>query len=113
MSAAVALCRFDDIPDGAARGFDPDDRGRDTIFVVRKGPRLYGWQNRCPHRGHEHMAWVKDGFLTPDGARIVCGAHGALYEIETGVCVDGPCVGRSLTPVPLLMKCGTVYLDRG
>ncbi|MCB1349484.1 MAG: Rieske 2Fe-2S domain-containing protein, partial [Maritimibacter sp.] len=75
------LCALAEIADGAARGVDPLGQGHDTMFLVRKGAAVYGWRNFCPHRGHDRMAWEKDGYLTHDGARIVCGAHGAEYEI--------------------------------
>ena len=32
---AIPLCAADAIAEGAARGFDPDDDGQDTLFVVR------------------------------------------------------------------------------
>ena len=105
------LCALDDIPDGAARGFDPLEQGRDTMFVVCQGARVVGWRNFCPHYGHEQMAWTKDDYLTHDGARIVCGAHGAEYEIDSGVCVAGPCVGKALSAVPLDIRDGHVFID--
>lgn len=108
--APTALCALAELADGTARGFDPLGQGHDTMFVVRKGGAVYGWRNLCPHRGHDRMAWVKDGYLTHDGARILCGAHGAEYEIETGICVAGPCLGRRLTPVPLALRAGEVVL---
>ena len=104
------LCALDEIAKGAARGFDPLGQGRDTMFVVRKGGQVFGWRNFCPHYGHEQMAWTKDGFLGHDGARIVCGAHGAEYEIESGVCVDGPCLGKALVAVPLEIQAGQVCI---
>ena len=104
------ICMVDDIPDGAARGVDPLGQGRDTMFVVRRGEKIFGWRNFCPHQGHEQMAWEKDAFLTHDSARIVCGAHGAQYEIDSGVCVAGPCVGKALTAVALEIREGQVYV---
>ncbi len=47
------------------------------------------------------MAWRTDGYLDGSGDYLACHAHGALFEIETGVCVRGPCLGRRLTAVPL------------
>lgn len=47
------------------------------------------------------MAWRKDAYLNGDKSRIVCHAHGAQFEIDTGHCLLGPCLGKSLTPVTL------------
>jgi len=105
------LCRLDDLPVGQSRGFDPLGEGRDTMFIVRQGDRLYGYRNRCPHYDNVRMAWKKDEFLNSDRSRIVCGAHGALFEIDTGRCTLGPCLGDSLTPVALDLREGEVFLS--
>jgi nitrite reductase/ring-hydroxylating ferredoxin subunit len=47
------------------------------------------------------MAWRKDAYLNAARDRIVCGAHGAQFQIHTGLCTLGPCMGQSLTPVAL------------
>ncbi|TMV87451.1 Rieske 2Fe-2S domain-containing protein [Thioclava sp. BHET1] len=107
----TALCRLNELIDGASHGFDPLSEGRDTMFVVRQGERVFGWRNSCPHYDHARMAWKKDEFLNGDKSHIVCGAHGALFEIDTGTCILGPCIGRSLTPVALTIREGALYLS--
>jgi nitrite reductase/ring-hydroxylating ferredoxin subunit len=57
------------------------------------------------------MAWRKDAFLNADGSRIVCAAHGAQFEIDSGLCVLGPCIGESLTRVHIIEEDGSLYLD--
>jgi nitrite reductase/ring-hydroxylating ferredoxin subunit len=54
-----------------------------------------------------------DAFLTPDGSLILCSSHGALFEIATGLCVGGPCLGRSLRRVPVRIEAGLVMLEEG
>ncbi len=110
VEVAHPLCRMDDLPDGRSRGFDPLGEGRDTMFIVRQGDRLYGYRNHCPHYSNARMAWKKDEFLNVDRSRIMCGAHGALFDIETGQCTLGPCLGDSLTPVALERRGEEVYL---
>jgi naringenin degradation protein FdeD len=78
-------------------------------FVVRAGAQLRGYVNSCPHAGHP-LDLRPQQFLTADGTLILCSSHGALFEKATGYCVAGPCVGRSLTSVPLQVKCGFVLL---
>ena len=104
------LARIDEIEDRHSRGFDPLGEGRDTMFIVRQGTRLHGWRNLCPHYENARMAWKKDEFLNADRSRIVCGAHGALFEIDSGECVLGPCLGRSLTPVELRVVEGEIFV---
>jgi nitrite reductase/ring-hydroxylating ferredoxin subunit len=100
MQANMRLCHISELPEGKARGFDPQHTGQDTVLIVRQGERLFAWADRCPHHGTP-MAWRKDAYLNAAGDRIVCGAHGAQFAIDTGLCTLGPCLGDALTPVPL------------
>jgi nitrite reductase/ring-hydroxylating ferredoxin subunit len=107
---AMRLCHLDDLPDGGSRGFDPRGRGQPTLFVVRQGLRLHAYADVCPHLGTP-MAWRRDAYLDGARAHIVCAAHGALFEIDSGRCVLGPCLGDTLTPIPLtLHDNGEVHL---
>jgi 8-oxo-dGTP diphosphatase len=61
------------------------------------GARAY--RNVCPHvpipldRGGEPLL-TEEGFLA-------CRNHGALFAVEDGFCVAGPCAGESLEPIPV------------
>jgi nitrite reductase/ring-hydroxylating ferredoxin subunit len=104
------ICRLSDLERHGARGFTIGEgdfplRG----FVVRAGDGVRGYVNRCPHAGHP-LDLLPQRFLTADGALILCGSHGALFEKASGQCVAGPCVGRSLVPVPLEVRRGCVLL---
>jgi nitrite reductase/ring-hydroxylating ferredoxin subunit len=103
------LCQADEIAEGAARGFDLDGEGEDTIFLVRVGGKLSGWRNACPHIDGAPMAWRRDGYLNAAGNLIVCYAHGAEFRPDTGVCVQGPCYGDRLTPAPIEEDEGALY----
>jgi nitrite reductase/ring-hydroxylating ferredoxin subunit len=106
----MRLCHLDDLPDGGSRGFDPQGSGQDTLLVVRRGRQLFGYADACPHHGTP-MAWRKDQYLDAARTHIVCGAHGARFDITTGLCVLGPCLGDALSPVALsLHDNGEVHL---
>ncbi|RDK02473.1 Rieske (2Fe-2S) protein [Paraburkholderia lacunae] len=94
---AVRLARFDDLDDPGSRGFDPAGQGRDTLLLVRRGHEVFAYLDACPHYGGTPMAWRKDAYLNGDGTRIVCHAHGAQFDIATGECLVGPCLGQRLT----------------
>ncbi|MCU0976910.1 MAG: Rieske (2Fe-2S) protein [Steroidobacteraceae bacterium] len=81
-------------------------------FVVRRGDTIHAYRNRCPHAGHPLNLKPHD-FLTPDRSLIVCFSHGALFEIATGYCVDGPCAGQSLEALPVEVIGGHVFLAEG
>ncbi|KRB93566.1 Rieske (2Fe-2S) protein [Noviherbaspirillum sp. Root189] len=107
------LCMLNDIPDGASRGFDPGKRGRDSILMVRRGQRIFAYRDSCPHYGNDGppMPWRKDDYLNKGGTRILCSAHGAEFEIETGKCTYGPCIGLSLQALPTVVTPeGEIYI---
>mgnify|MGYP001187792700 CR=1 FL=1 len=107
----IRLAASEDIPEGQSRGFDPLERGKDVMFVVRHQGVLYGWVNSCPHIPGAPMAWKKDAYLDASGQHVCCHAHGALFEPDTGLCVQGPCRGAHLMPVPgLHEENGALYL---
>jgi nitrite reductase/ring-hydroxylating ferredoxin subunit len=104
------ICRFADVADPGARAFtigtgDWPLRG----FVVRAGKEVRGYINHCPHAGHP-LDLVPHRFLTHDGALILCGSHGALFDKLSGYCIAGPCAGRSLRPIALKLAAGYVML---
>ncbi|WP_110634452.1 Rieske 2Fe-2S domain-containing protein [Pseudomonas sp. CC120222-01a] len=89
------LCPLADIGELQSRGFDPERNGSDTVFVVRHGGILRVYENKCPHL-LVPLEYRKNRFLSADGARIICYAHGAQFRPEDGVCVYGPCLGERL-----------------
>ncbi|MCP3735592.1 Rieske (2Fe-2S) protein [Sphingomonas sp. RP10(2022)] len=106
--AGVALAPLTDIPDGTARNFVLQLRaGRFHGFVVRRGEAVFGYVDRCPHAGVP-LAQKLDDYLTPAGDLIVCDWHGALFTIDKGLCVGGPCVGQRLGAWPVTVRNGIV-----
>jgi nitrite reductase/ring-hydroxylating ferredoxin subunit len=104
------ICRFADLEDPGARAFtmaasDWPLRG----FIVRVGGEVRGYINYCPHAGHP-LDITPHRFLTHDGALILCGSHGALFDKLSGYCIAGPCAGRSLRPIALQLEAGFVML---
>jgi nitrite reductase/ring-hydroxylating ferredoxin subunit len=106
MTVAYAICSMSDIPSQRARGFSlmrVEDDGSTRpwpIIVVRWGRQVFGYVNHCPHHG-ANLDWERNQFLDPNGTRLMCGKHGALFDLGTGLCVDGPCKGQRLVPVNL------------
>jgi nitrite reductase/ring-hydroxylating ferredoxin subunit len=94
-----ALCRLDEIEDGEGRGFTLGE-GPEALelVVLREGGRVFGYVNSCPHTGTP-LEWLPDQFMSEDGGHILCHTHGALFRIEDGHCVAGPCAGDALRPV--------------
>lgn len=107
------LCPLVSLPDPGSRGFEVEiDGAMRSIFVVRQGHEVKGYLNHCPHIGAE-LNWQPDAFLDTDQRYILCAVHGALFEIEDGRCVAGPCQGEALTPVSVALRQGQVLLQKG
>lgn len=78
-------------------------------FVVRSGQQVFAYQNHCKHAGH-CLNWKPDSFLSRDHSNIICASHGALYDISSGKCIEGPCVGKYLTPVEVRVEGGRIIV---
>ncbi|AJP71626.1 Rieske (2Fe-2S) protein [Sphingomonas hengshuiensis] len=104
----ITLGALELVTDGSARNFVIEMRaGRFHGFVVRRGDTLTGYVDRCPHMGVP-MAQTLDEYLTGDGTLIQCSWHGALFRIDDGACVGGPCAGARLNPWPVQVRDGMI-----
>ncbi|BBK34437.1 nitrite reductase/ring-hydroxylating ferredoxin subunit [Stella humosa] len=104
------LCRADEIGEAGGKGFVlGEGRQKREIFVVRKEGRVYGYLNSCPHAGTP-LDWMPDRFFTNDGRFLICATHGALFEVEDGMCLRGPCRGLALDPVDVAEEGGEILL---
>jgi nitrite reductase/ring-hydroxylating ferredoxin subunit len=102
------LCAVDDIADPGSRGFVFRE-GDDLFlgFVVRRHGAVQGWIDRCPHAGFP-LAMLPDRYLTREGDLILCASHGALFRPDDGLCLGGPCAGKSLFPWPVTVADGRI-----
>jgi nitrite reductase/ring-hydroxylating ferredoxin subunit len=110
---ARVICPLHELADPGARGFtmgagDWPLRG----FVVRRGSLVRAYVNHCPHAGFP-LNWTPDAFLARESPLILCSMHGALFEIDSGVCVAGPCEGLGLRALPVRVHRGYVLLEDG
>ncbi|MES2676036.1 MAG: Rieske 2Fe-2S domain-containing protein [Pseudomonadota bacterium] len=87
--------RIADIPEDGSKEFE---HGKEKLFAVRKEGRIFVYKNSCPHIGVA-LNWEQDKFLDSSNSMIQCANHGALFVIENGNCVAGPCTGAKLTSV--------------
>ncbi|MBA1190614.1 Rieske 2Fe-2S domain-containing protein [Pseudomonas entomophila] len=92
---ATLLCHSDALAEGQSRVFEVQDT---TLFAIRHQGRAYLYVNRCPHRDVP-LHWQDGGFLDDSASLIRCARHGALFLIEDGECVTGPCEGQRLQAV--------------
>lgn len=105
------LCTLAELADTGSRGFAVGEgdwplRG----FVVRLADGgVRAWVNSCPHAGHP-LDMQPHRFLNAEGTLIQCASHGALFAPDSGVCVAGPCPGRRLRPLAVVLQDDDVRL---
>lgn len=103
------ICMMEDIPEREARAFEDIDG--ETIFITQRDGCFYAYQNLCPHLQTE-LEFLENKFLDGDQEFIECSTHGALFEVETGLCISGPCQGASLNKVEIKVHSdGGIYLN--
>jgi nitrite reductase/ring-hydroxylating ferredoxin subunit len=105
----LSLCRLDELDVPGSRGLTVTcgDRSYD-IFLVRTDAGVFGYLNSCPHTGAP-LDWMPDRFLNPDLTHIQCAMHAAVFNVQDGLCIAGPCHGDTLKAVPLSVEAGVVY----
>ena len=107
---ATRLCDLDDVADGGSAGFFADTAtGKRALMVIRHGDRVFAYVNSCPHIGSP-LDLQPGRFLNREGTLILCTTHGALFRIEDGFCISGPCAEQSLKMVRTEIRDNTVYV---
>ncbi len=101
------LCASHELAEGQSRGFTLAPL---KLFIVRREGQVYAYENRCPHRGIP-LEWQTDRFLDESGSLIQCASHGALFLIESGECVSGPCAGQELSLIPCREDHDGIWVD--
>ena len=81
-------------------------------FAIAFDNQVYAYQNNCPHRGTE-LDWQQGEVFDETGLYLICATHGAAFEPETGLCIDGPCRGARLTQISVAIDHGQVILQDG
>ena len=102
----IALCNLDDLEEQQAIELSIDDR---RLFAIRQDNQLHAYWNICPHLGIP-LNWAPDRFLDLDKTLIQCSSHGALFHIDSGECIAGPCTGDHLQQVELRIDGDSIYV---
>lgn len=111
MSASHVRISKKGFKDNEARIFR-EKRGDSEIsgFVVKKEGKYYAYRNVC-----RHLPIALDigdsGVFTHDNKYLQCHLHGAVYEIETGLCIGGPCEGASLGTLPFAEEEDAIFVE--
>ena len=102
----IRICDIDAVAEGDAREFRGE---RGALVVVHHQGQFHVYSNRCPHLGIE-LNFNPDDFFNLDKTHLSCANHGALFNIDDGYCVRGPCAGQSLEKHTIIIRDGALFL---
>ncbi len=77
-------------------------------FAIRFGGVVRAYINECRHQCTE-LDWNPGEFFDAERLYLVCATHGALYQPDSGLCVDGPCRGARLATIAVRERDGAIY----
>lgn len=79
-----------------------------ALVILQHNNAYHGFINSCPHR-NVPLDWDNNQFFDADHDLIQCSTHGALFLINTGECIYGPCLGQHLTKIQLFIRDESIY----
>ena len=80
------------------------------LILTRKADEVNVFLNSCPHTG-VRLDWKVGVFLTVDKAHLQCSTHGALFELDSGFCVAGPCINQCLVKLQTKVYDQAIYVN--
>ncbi|MFT3922469.1 MAG: Rieske 2Fe-2S domain-containing protein [Myxococcales bacterium] len=96
------------IPVALTRG--ANRRPREALVLLGSDGEPRAYLNECRHLPIP-IDLGSRRYLTQDKRHLLCGTHGALYRLDDGVCVTGPCLSLALDALKLIEEDGVLYID--
>ncbi len=104
MRTRVRACSLTELGPGAVRTCPlpagADQKPREALLLLGSDGAPRAYLNRCRHLPIPIDAGSRE-FLTHDRQHLLCGTHGALYRLDDGLCVAGPCRHLALESLPI------------
>jgi naringenin degradation protein FdeD len=104
------ICTLDDLKITGCYGWETliNNSPLQCLLIYHEN-KVHSYLNRCPHTG-VNLDWLPNQFLDSSNEFIQCATHGALFSIENGQCLRGPCVGDKLQIIENEVSDGNIYL---
>jgi nitrite reductase/ring-hydroxylating ferredoxin subunit len=80
------------------------------ILIRLESGEVRAFKNECQHL--PMRLDIRDPFTYWDTSckHLHCSSHGALFRLDDGLCLSGPCAGQHLVQLPIEIKNGEVLL---
>ena len=101
--AEHVVCRFDDLPEGAALPFEVDGV---SVAVARVGTAVYAVEDRCSHQDVP----LSEGAVDVFDCSIECIKHGSTFDLRTGEPLCLPAT-RAVPVYPVTVRDGNVVVE--
>ena len=110
LNEGILVCRLSELADiqAISRELTVGER-KFSVIVCRDNNAVRVFLNSCPHTG-VRLEWRENDFMDGSGKYLMCSMHGALFQPNDGVCVEGPCVGDSLVALATMVDNDCLYV---
>lgn len=109
MTRKILLCASQDLEHENVKKLPHPLQSDLDLILIKQDQHYYAYHNICPHFSIQ-LDNAKGQFFTYNNQWIMCAHHSAMFEIDTGLCIDGPCKARQLIPEKLSVEQGCIYL---
>ncbi len=106
---ARRLCSVDEIGPAGHDITLPGETEPRYLMLFRRGPEVVCYDNVCPHQARGLNLAPGRFHFTREGW-LMCPHHGASFDLDSGLCVEGPCTGAVLRRATLQVREGEVWL---
>lgn len=76
-------------------------KGDFPLLILRTGQGLRAYVNACPHQ-YLPLDYRGTQLMSADGTRLMCTAHGAQFDIESGAVIRGADCGLDMVPIDIV-----------
>jgi nitrite reductase/ring-hydroxylating ferredoxin subunit len=98
--AGHTLCKIESLENNDLQEFIfGEDKNEFRMVVYRRDETVRAYVNNCPHF-HITLNKADGDFMLYDN-NIWCGHHSAVFRLEDGICIDGPCKSGRLENIPV------------
>lgn len=114
---SIVLAHLNDIPEAGAMEWKCEVPELISILLFKLNDQVFAYRNTCPHQGRP-LGLGRSGpggnqrFYFDAEQRLVCPHHGALFQMDSGECVAGPCRGGFLKSLAIRVENEQVILNK-
>ncbi|UXZ54198.1 Rieske 2Fe-2S domain-containing protein [Halomonas sp. 7T] len=97
--AGATVCPSNHIEEGTTRCLEIISNDEPfPVIVTRIDGDIYCYVNACPHQ-HLPLNYRSNSIISSDKNRLLCSAHGAVFDSKTGNCLTGAFDNLDAIPV--------------